>query len=65
MPYYEMVIEIVDEMMFTDNSEYLKYAYAEDKTDWFHRNHDDCFDWYFIGESEKLLPKYLSGWENK
>jgi hypothetical protein len=61
-PFYEMVLEIVDELMFTKGSEYLKYARAKNKEDWFSNHHDTFMDWYFIQESEKLLHRELKGW---
>lgn len=59
IPYYEMVLEIVDEIMFTEGSEYLKYYKAKDKSDWFHIHHNTMFDWYFIAEAEKLIHRDL------
>ncbi len=58
-PFYEMIIEIVDELMFTKGSEYLKFANAKDQTDWFIDKHDTCFDWYFMEEGRKLIHRNL------
>lgn len=62
IPYYEMVLEIVDEIMFTKGSEYLKYYRAKDQCDWFTIHHNTCMDWYFIAEAEKLIDRNLEGW---
>jgi len=59
IPFYEMVIEIVDELMFTEGSEYLKFMNAKDKSDWFVINHNTCFDWYFMDEANKLIHRNL------
>ena len=59
LPFYEMVIEIVDELMFTEGCEYLKFIKAKDKTDWFINNHDTCFDWYYMEQAEKLIHRNL------
>lgn len=59
IPFYEMVVEIVDEIMFSKGSEYLKYMKDKDKTDWFGRHHDTCFDWYFMEEGRKLIHRNL------
>ena len=53
------VIEIVDELMFTEGCEYLKFIKAKDKTDWFINNHDTCFDWYYMEQAEKLIHRNL------
>jgi len=59
IPFYEMVIEVVDELMFTKGSEYLKYTKAKHKEDWFLDKHDNCMDWYFMGEATKLFHRNL------
>ena len=55
IPFYEMVIEIVDEIMFTEGSKYLEWCVAEDKNDWWDTNTDSMFDWYHMAEAEKLI----------
>lgn len=58
IPFYEMVIEIVDELMFTEGSKYLEYANAEDQMGWWD-NVDSFMDWYHMQEAEKLIHRNL------
>jgi hypothetical protein len=63
--YYDLVVEIVDEMMFEAGSLYLAFMEKKqrgDQTD-FNEFSGDCFDWYYMGKSEKMLPERLKGWE--
>jgi len=57
--FYQKVIEIVDEMMFSEGSAYLEYLKAEpeDKADWFIHNQETCMDWYFMKKAEKIVEK--------
>ena len=59
MPMYEMLLNISDKLLLGDDSEYQKFLKAENKDDWFHRNHDTCMDWYFIEEAKKIIREEL------
>lgn len=51
--FYEMVADIVDEMMFGSNdSEYLK---SIEDSNYFHVNHNTCLDWYYMEKSIGML----------
>jgi len=60
---YDLILDVFDEMLFTENSEYQKYLQTEDKEDWFIKNHGTCMDWYFMEEGVKLLKARLEGYE--
>lgn len=51
--FYEIVMEICDGVLLSDNSVFLthiKLLINDDKRaeDYFHRNYDTCYDWYFM-----------------
>ena len=63
--YYDLVVELVDKMMFEVGSLYLAFMEKKergDKVD-FSDLSDDCFDWYYMHKSEEMLPERLKGWE--
>jgi len=69
--FYELAMEIVDEILYSDNSEFLKYwklhiATNGKATDnYFHYMFDTCMDWYFMTEATKELKIQLKGHEGK
>lgn len=51
--FYEIVMEICDEVLLSNNSVFLTYIklYISDddrSEDYFHHNYDTCYDWYFM-----------------
>lgn len=60
-PYYDLVIELVDYMMFTEGSTYLRFLEAQekDKDLCFTTFADDCFDWFHMRLAVKLVTEEL------
>lgn len=51
--FYDMVVDIVDEMMFGSNdSEYFK---SIGDNNYFHVNHNTCLDWYYMDKSVQMI----------
>lgn len=59
--YYDLVIELVDYMMFTEGSMYLNFMQKkeEDNNLEFSKLANDCFDWFYMKLAEKLVTKEL------
>lgn len=62
--FYEIVMEICDEVLLSNNSVFLTYIklYLDEDLeaeDYFHRNFDTCYDWYFMDLARAELPKKL------
>lgn len=64
-PFYDLMLSIVDDLLFDTDSEYQKYLSATDKDNWFHKHHDTCMDWYFMNEMTAKLKVALKGWEDE
>ena len=64
IPCYELMMEIADKIIFKKNSEFIKYQslYAfepEKNVDYFHKNFNTCYDWYFMDLASKELKKQV------
>ena len=51
--FYEIVMEICDQVLLSNNSVFLTYIKLlinddEKAEDYFHNNYDTCYDWYFM-----------------
>jgi len=59
--FYDLVVAIVDEMMFSEGSAYQRFmkAKANDKNADFHDMTDDCFDWYHMALARTMVTKEL------
>ena len=57
--YYDCVVAIVDEMLFTEGSLYLNYINRDNKELTFHDFTNDCFDWYYMKQAKKHFTKEL------
>ncbi len=60
-PYYDLVVELVDYMMFTENSMYLKFLQKKENNNniEFSTLTDDCFDWFYMKLANKLVTTEL------
>lgn len=65
LPIYEMLNNISDKLLLSDDSEYQKFLRADNKDNYFGDTHNTCMDWYFIEEAKKLIDEELKGWENE
>lgn len=63
--FYDLVVSIVDDMLLTPDSIYLKYMSNPDRGDWsLESGTGTCFDWYFQEKANEKLHEYLEGWES-
>lgn len=63
--FYELVVEIVDEMLFTPDSLYLKYMSDPDRSCWADESGtNECFDWYFMNQSLIKLDERMKDWSD-
>jgi len=60
---YELIMDIVDEMLFTEGCEYQKFLNDKEQDDWFSTHHNTCMDWYFMDKGRELLEARLEGHE--
>lgn len=62
--YYDLIIELVDEVMFSDGAKYksVLHKVVSEDFDW-NDYSNECFDWYHINQAEKLLKERMKGWE--
>jgi hypothetical protein len=60
-PYYDLVIEITDYMLFDEDSYYLKFLKLkeEDENLDFYTFAQNCFDWYFMAFARQLVTNDL------
>ena len=59
IPFYELMVEIADEVLFTEGSLYMVALAQGRLTDEFHRTFPTMFDWWILDEGMKLIDKYL------
>lgn len=62
--FYEIVMEICDEVLLSNNSVFLTYIKLminneEEAEDYFHNNFGTCYDWYFMDMARAELPKRI------
>ena len=62
--FYEIVMEICDEVLLSNNSiflAYIKLYISGDKKaeDYFDKNFDTCYDWYFMDLAREELNKKM------
>lgn len=63
--FYDLVVQILDDMLLTPDSIYLKYMSNPDRGDWsLESGTGECFDWYFMHQSLIKLDEYLKGWDS-
>ena len=60
--YYDMCIDITNELLFGEGSEYLKALKSDCVTGHYH-NLNTCFDWYYMAESEKIIRERLKNFK--
>ena len=62
--FYEMAMEICDEVLLSNESEYMKfivlYFKGEANGEYFQDNFNDCTDWYFMGLAREELKERLT-----
>lgn len=62
--FYEMAMQICDEVLLTNESEYMKYIVlyfnGDADGDYFLNKFDTCTDWYFMDLASKLLKSNLN-----
>jgi len=66
-PFYEMMVEITDEVLFADGSDYRK-AHAmgvENIGEYYQTEVKRCFDWHCMELGAKLIREKLKGHESK
>lgn len=59
--FYDLVVAIVDEMLFAEGSTYQRFMKARknnSKLDW-HEFSGECFDWFHMGLARKMVTKEL------
>lgn len=63
--FYDFVVQIVDKMMFEAGSLYLAFMEKKQRGEDvdFTEFSGNCFDWYYMGKAEDMLPERLKGWE--
>jgi hypothetical protein len=66
--FYLIAMEICDEVLLTNESEYMKYivlyfAGDEEADEYFHNNFDTCTDWYFMGLAANRLAETLGDYK--
>ena len=63
--FYDMVIEIVDEMLYGEGSEFIKAVNNREKNEWswWEEKHNTCFDWYHMDLADVKFKERLKGWE--
>lgn len=59
--FYDLVVAIVDEMMFSEGSAYQRFikAKADGKNVDFNHITDECFDWYHMALAKTMVTKEL------
>ena len=62
--FYEIIMEICDEVLLSNNSvflTYIKLLLDEDERaeDYFDKNFGTCYDWYFMDLARAELPKRI------
>lgn len=59
--YYDLVVKIVDYMMFTEGSMYLNFLHKKEDNNKveFSKLANDCFDWFHIKLAKALVTKEL------
>jgi hypothetical protein len=59
-PYYDLVVELTDHMLFSKGSMYLKYLKEKETRDVdFSTIADDCFDWFHMRLARELVTEEL------
>ena len=64
MMYYDKICNLVDEVMFSDNSPYLNWIkqWNGGKGKDFNEMHGNCMDWYHMDKVKKLFIDRYSDW---
>jgi hypothetical protein len=62
--FYEIVMEICDDILLSNNSIFLTYIKLfldknEKAEDYFHKNFDTCYDWFFMDLARAELTKKM------
>ena len=58
--YYDFCLKITDELLFSENSDYLKALERGDEFyTYFEETYTSAFDWFYIHESKKLIEGRL------
>ena len=60
-PYYDLVVELTDHMLFTEGSVYLKFLKKQKKDEGlcFHGFSGNCFDWFHMELARTLVTEEL------
>lgn len=63
--FYEMVMQICDEILLSDNSVFLTYIKLsisgdDEAEDYFDTNYGTCYDWYFMDLAREVLYKRVN-----
>ena len=58
--FYDLVIEIVDEIMFTPGSAYLECISKGSGNDYWAKEKENCFDWYHMSKAADNLHERFS-----
>jgi len=59
--YYDLVIEVTDQILFTEDSKYLEFMKLKEKDEnlCFTKFADDCFDWFHMRLAREIVTKEL------
>jgi hypothetical protein len=62
--FYELIMEICDEVLLSNNSVFLTYIKLsisgdEEAEDYFDTNYGTCYDWYFMDQAREELTKRM------
>lgn len=61
--FYEMIMEICDEVLLSNGSEFLKYIKlylkGEAEDDYFDKHFSTCYDWYFMDLARQEFNKRM------
>jgi hypothetical protein len=66
--FYTIAMEVCDEILLKDNSEFLKYYKLFLKSgdcDYFHVRFDTCMDWYHMDLAREELAKRMEGYKKQ